>query len=552
MNIQQKLDSQLNEVRELFNKNLIDACLSRINRIIKSNKKQFLPYNYRGIIFLSLGKNAQALDDFKKTLALNPNFHEGYNNLALAYRALKKPKLAMSSYKKSLVFNPNSVEARMNLAMLYGELNLFMQSIEEYMHVIKLNPQHEHAYQLLADIFLRTHKYDDAISHHKKACELNEQNFMNHYLIGVDYLWMGKKLEAARNFRKAIDLNPRYCQSYYGLSRSENLNFKDPLFEQAKNLLEIEGLPDQEQVYLNFFFAKFYENNNDAYLFFKYLNNGCEIRRKFSPFSIASARNIKINLENIYKSHLPRLKELLAKSNHVTHTICPIFIVGMPRSGTSLIEQILSNHSEVYGAGELDLMHSSMETIFSQHYSEGNFVELLVNLRSNYTNFVKILTNKSYVTDKLPLNFHWLGFIKLIFPNAKFIHIYRDPIATSFSIYKTLFSAGSLNFSYNFNDIIDYYEIYESTIKFWNKEIPMDIMNIHYESFVLDPQTYTYDLCKFINLSFQEHMVDISLNKRPVLTASDTQVREKIYSGSSETWKKYSNHLQPLIDHFNT
>ena len=551
MNIQQKLDSQLNEVHELFNKNLVDACLSRINRIIKSNKKQFLPYNYRGIIFLSLGKNTQALDDFKKTLALNPDFPEGYNNLALAYRALKKPDLALSSYKKSLAFNPNSIEARMNLAMVYGELNLFIQSIEEYKLVIKLNPLHEHAYQLLADMFLKTQKYNDAITYHKKACELNHQNFMNYYLIGVDYLWMGEKLEAAKNFRKAIDLNPRYCQSYYGLSRSENLNFADSLFEQAKNLLENKLVPAQEQVYLNFYLAKFYEDKNDAHLFFKHLNNGCEIQRKISTFNIASARTIKTNSENIYKSHLPLLEELLAKSNDFTHAICPIFIVGMPRSGTSLIEQILSNHSDVFGAGELDLMHSSMETIFSQQYNEVEFVQQLVDLRSNYTNFVKILTNKTYVTDKLPLNFHWLGFIKLIFPNAKFIHIHRDPIATSFSIYKTLFSAGSLNFSYSFDDIIAYYSIYKSTIEFWNEEIPMDILNINYETFVLDPLAPTKGMCEFINLPFQDHMVDISQNKRAVLTASDTQVREKIYSGSSETWKKYSNHLQPLIDHFN-
>ncbi len=550
MNIQQKLDSQLNEVLELFNKNLMDACLSRINRIIKSNKKQFLPYNYRGIIFLSLGKNAEALDDFKKALALNSSFPEGYNNLALAYRALKKPELALLAYKKSLALNPNSIEARMNLATLYAELNLFMQSIEEYKLVIKTNPSHEHAYQLLADILLKIQKYDDAISYHKKACELNPQNFMNYYLMGADFLWIGKRLEAAKNFRKAINLNPRYCQSYYGLSRSENLNFKDPLFEQAKNLLEGERLPPQEQVYLNFFLAKFYEDN-DPHLFFNYLNIGCEIQRKISSFNIVSSRTIITNSKNIYQSHLHRLKELLAKSNHTPHTICPIFIVGMPRSGTSLIEQILSNHSEVFGAGELDLMHTSMETIFSQNFREDNFVQQLVDLRSNYTNFIKILTNKSYVTDKLPLNFHWLGFIKLIFPNAKFIHTHRDPIATSFSIYKTLFSAGSLNFSYSFDDIIDYYEIYESTIKFWDQEIPMDIMNIHYESFVLDPQTHTHDLCKFINLSFQEHMMDISLNKRPVLTASDSQVREKIYSGSSEAWKKYSNYLQPLIDRFN-
>jgi tetratricopeptide (TPR) repeat protein len=183
MNIQQKLDSQLNEVLELFNKNLMDACLSRINRIIKSNKKQFLPYNYRGIIFLSLGKNAEALDDFKKALALNSSFPEGYNNLALAYRALKKPELALLAYKKSLALNPNSIEARMNLATLYAELNLFMQSIEEYKLVIKTNPSHEHAYQLLADILLKIQKYDDAISYHKKACELNPQNFMNYYFI---------------------------------------------------------------------------------------------------------------------------------------------------------------------------------------------------------------------------------------------------------------------------------------------------------------------------------------------------------------------------------
>lgn len=549
MNIQQKLDSQLNEVHELFNKNLIDACLSRINKIIKNNKKNYLPYNYRGIIFLSLGKKTQALDDFKKTLALNSNFSEGYNNLALAYQALKKPELALLSYKKSLEFNSNSIETRMNLAMLYSELKLFMQSIEEYKRVIIANPFHEHAHQLLADTFLKIQKYDDAISYHKKACELNHHNFINYYLIALDYLWMGDKSEATKNFRKAIDLNPRYCQSYYGLSRSENLNFKDPLFEQAKNLLENEPLPAQEQVYLNFFLAKFYEDN-DTHLFFNYLNNGCEIQRKISPFNIASSRIIKTNSENIYKSHLHRLKELLAKSNHFTHAICPIFIVGMPRSGTSLIEQILSNHSEVFGAGELDLMHSSMETIFSQDYSEVDFVQQLVNLRSNYTNFIKILTNKPYVTDKLPLNFHWLGFIKLIFPNAKFIHIHRDPIATSFSIYKTLFSLGSLNFSYSFDDIIDYYGIYESTIKFWNEEIPMDILNINYEDFILDPLSHTQNLCEFTSLSFQEHMVDISLNKRPVLTASDTQVREKIYSGSSETWKKYSNYLQPLLDHF--
>ena len=111
---------------------------------------------------------------------------------------------------------------------------------------------------------------------------------------------------------------------------------------------------------------------------------------------------------------------------------------------------------------------------------------------------------------------------------------------------------GSLNFSYSFDDIIEYYQIYESSIKFWNEEIPIDILNINYEAFVIDPLTSTKGLCEFINLSFQDHMVDISQNKRPVLTASDTQVREKIYSGSSETWKKYSNHLQPLIDHFNT
>jgi tetratricopeptide (TPR) repeat protein len=542
-----KIESELDEVQLLFQHKQIDLCISKINKIIKNHKKEFLPYNYRGIIFLSLYRYPEALIDFNKAISLNPKFAQGYNNIALAYRSLNRKDHALSAYKKSLILNPESIEARINIGILYTELYLYLEAIESFNYVLKKIPDHEHTHQLIADAYLKIFKYEHALQHHVSANKINPSNPLNSFLIGSYYLWTGEREKSSQYFRKSLEINPKYCQAYYGLSRVENLNLDDPLFTQAMNLLKNENLPDDEKVFLHFFIAKIYENNSNSELFFKHLNQGCFIQKELCQYNFDSTRNLQQNIENIYEKYSLAIKETINRFSNIKSEITPIFIVGMPRSGTSLVEQILSGHSMVFGAGELGIINDEMEKIFLPDLKQDEFIKSIIKLRGNYINFLSVISNKAYVTDKLPLNFHWLGFIKLIFPNAKIVNIKRDPIATAFSIYKTLFVKGALNFSYSFSDIIQYLRLYDRTMNFWSRNLADDILNINYHELVENPRFGINQMCEFIGIPFEENMADISLNNRPVHTASDLQIRDKIRSENTQSWKKYENFLQEFV-----
>ena len=542
-----KIDNELDEVQLLFQHKQIDLCISKINKIIKNHKKEFLPYNYRGIIFLSLYRYPEALNDFKKAISLNPEFAQGYNNIALAYRSLNLRGHALSAYKKSLSLNPESIEARINIGILYTELYLYFEAIESFNYVLKKIPEHEHTHQLIADAYLKSFNYEQALQHLISANKINPLNHFNYFLIGTHYMWTGEREKSSQYFRKSLEINSMYGQSYYGLSRVENIKLDDPLFTQAINLLKSENIPDDEKVFLHFFIAKIYESMSRVELFFNHLNQGCTIQKKLNQYNFDYTRNLQQKIENVYVKHSSDLREIISKSSDIKTEITPIFIIGMPRSGTSLIEQILSGHSMIFGAGELSIINDEMEKILLLDYKQNEFIENILNLRRAYLNFLKAISNKVYVTDKLPLNFHWLGFIKLIFPNAKIINIKRDPIATAFSIYKTLFVRGALNFSYSFSDIIQYFKLYESAMNFWSRNLPDDVLNISYHKLVENPRFYINQMCEFIEVPFEENMIDISLNNRPVHTASDQQIRDKIRSENTQLWKKYENFLQEFV-----
>ena len=543
-----KIDNELDEVQLLFQHKQIDLCISKINKIIKNHKKEFLPYNYRGIIFLSLYRYPEALNDFKKAISLNPEFAQGYNNIALAYRSLNLRGHALSAYKKSLSLNPESIEARINIGILYTELYLYREAIESFNYVLKRIPEHEHTHQLIADAYLKTFNYDQALQHLISANKINPLNHFNYFLIGTHYMWTGEREKSSQYFRKSLEINSTYGQSYYGLSRVENIKLDDPLFTQAINLLKSENIPDDEKVFLHFFIAKIYESMSRVDLFFNHLNQGCTIQKKLNQYNFDYTRNLQQKIETVYEKHSSDLREIINKSSDIKTEITPIFVIGMPRSGTSLIEQILSGHSMIFGAGELSIINDEMEKILLLNYKQNEFIENILNLRRTYLNFLKAISNKVYVTDKLPLNFHWLGFIKLIFPNAKIINIKRDPIATAFSIYKTLFVRGALSFSYGFSDIIQYFKLYESTMNFWSSNLPDDILNISYHELVENPRFYINQMCEFIEVPFEVNMIDISLNNRPVHTASDLQIRDKIRPENTQSWKKYENFLQEFVE----
>ena len=239
---------------------------------------------------------------------------------------------------------------------------------------------------------------------------------------------------------------------------------------------------------------------------------------------------------------------------NTTSTKRPIFILGMPRSGTSLVEQIISSHKLVYGGGELStlmklclpLLESKLSNIEDKSASsEKN----LTHIREKYlASLANLDTPSKIITDKTPANFQYIGLIFSIFPDAKIIHLKRDPRAICWSIYKSKWAGNGYGFSYDMEDLVTYYGLYSSLMGFWHKNFPGKIYDICYEDLTNNQEEETKKLLKYCELDWDENCLNFHKNERAVKTASSLQVREKMYQGSSEVWKKYETHIQPLID----
>ena len=549
MHVDKKLSTELDDVQNHFSQARLDLAFIKIDRIIKNNKKHYLPWNYRGILNLKIGEYKQALEDFKKSVSLNTNFALGFNNVALCYQALGDIKYAIEFYGRASSLDPTMLEAKVNLGSLYLDSNKFSEAITILNIALSINPLHEHTHQLIADAYIKIAKFDLSLSHHFKARDINPTNYFNYYLLGSDYLWSGHKEEASSNFLKAIELNPKYCQSYYGLSRVMKINPEEPILSDISKLLHDESINKSDRVYLNFSMAKVYEGI-DRDLFFKYLDEGNKLKKEINGFSFESFQALSDKSIDLFLNHVSKINQLPESANESIDMLTPIFIVGMPRSGTSLLEQVFSNDPRIFGAGEIDLFHSTLIKIMSSENPSSDITNQLMELRYNYLSNIRSMTDKKFFTDKLPLNFHWLGFIKKVFPNAKIIHIERNPVATCFSIYKTLFAHGSLDFSYSQDDIVSFYKLYRNLMSFWSSHLSNFIFHANYEKIVKNPKDEFSLIFDYLGLSFSEDILDVRMNKRSVLTASDLQVREAIYDGSSHSWVKYEAHIQKFIQAF--
>jgi len=218
----------------------------------------------------------------------------------------------------------------------------------------------------------------------------------------------------------------------------------------------------------------------------------------------------------------------------------------MPRSGTSLIEQIISNHSSVHGGGELDILPLVVEN--SSWKKNQNFVDTIKFIRNEYFSKISKISEKKFITDKLPGNFKWIGFILNAMPESKILHLERNPMAICWSIYKSEFNNPDMAFTYSQEYIAEYYILYRDLMNFWKNKYPSQFINISYERFVEDYQNNIKKIFQKLDLEWEDHLLEFYKNKRPVETSSFQQVRKKIYQKSSEEWKKYKNFLKPMME----
>ena len=488
------------------------------NQLISENPKNVFLYNLLGLILVGQDKIDDALNCYQKGIDLDQNNAMIYNNIALLYTNNKfDNKKAEYFYNKSIKANPINPEAYNNLGTLYKSVD----------------------------------RFEEAINCFKKAIDNNSKFVQAYHNLGNIYITVGKISEAKKTLFEAISVDPYYTNSHRTLSRLVKYNKEDDHFKKLKKINNEKNIKISDKINIAFALGKAYEDMNDYKNSFKMYQEANTLHDERIKYSIVRDKNRFKNIKNIFH------KELFEKFRNTGFlNSSPIFILGMPRSGTSLAEQILSSHSEVFGAGERIIIVKLLQKYFGEKNlslffeDDKNFnKDLFSIIGKEYVSAIKnISDNSSRFTDKLPENFFWIGLIKLILPNAKILHCSRDPRDNCFSLFKNYFPNNSLDYSYNLHNVVEYYNLYYDLMNYWKNLFPKFIFEVKYENLVSNTEKEIRSMLNFCDLQWDNKCLDFYKNKRAVKTASDVQARNKIYSSSINLWKKYENFFKLYFD----
>ena len=336
------------------------------------------------------------------------------------------------------------------------------------------------------------------------------------------------------------------------MSRITKYTKKTSHLAELENLYKkIESVEDINKMNIAFALGKANEDIGEVDKSFKYYETANKINRININFSINEEKKYFDEIKNTYdKNIFEKFKKF------AVNDASSIFIVGMPRSGTTLIEQILSSHTKVFGADEIIYLPQLIDKYFNQNKLNLFLQEVFDFDKNDLTKMAKeyismtqsISKNYEKITDKLPKNFLHIGLIKLILPKSKIIHCKRNPKDNIFSIFKNHFPGNKINFASDLIETVEYYNLYHDLMSFWNKLIPNFILNIKYEDLIKNTKSEVKQLLNFCDLSWENDCLEFYKNKRPVRTASDTQIRNKIYTTSVNKWKKYESFLEKYYD----
>ena len=511
--IQKKIQYLLNLFKS---KDLLKAELFG-KELINTHPNNVILYNILGLILTYQGKTDEAIECYENGIKIKPDFAMFYNNLGSIYKSKENYTKAKNYYKKSIDLDSKIPETQNNLGNLYISLN----------------------------------EYNKAIVCYKNALNINPKFFTCHYNMGVVYKTIGKFEKAKKHLRKAVKLNKHFYIAHRTLSQLTKYTINNEHFNSLKKLYEDTKIIDINKKEIAFALGKASEDIKDFSKAFKYYSEGNNLHRKNIIFSI---KKEKKEFNNIKETFNEKLFSKFKQSGDLSSTA--IFIIGMPRSGSTLVEQILSNHPKVFGGDELNFLIN----VVKKHLNDKSldlFFKNIVNIeeenlkkigREYIVNLKNISGNSERVTDKFLINFKWIGLIKLILPNSKIIHCVRNPKDNCLSIFKNYFTSNKLSFAYNLKEIAEFYNLYSDLMEHWKNMLPKFVFDIKYEKIIQDPKKQIRNLLNECNLNWNINCLKFYNNKRPIKTASDTQARKRIYVSSINSWKNYEKNLNKFFE----
>jgi Tfp pilus assembly protein PilF len=506
--------------------------------------------HFLGLLAYQAGKSEIAVELLSRSLSNRPDHVDGHNILGSALYVQGKLEEAVASFRRVLALKPDYAEAHYNLGITLHAQGMSKEAAASYRRALNLKADYADAHYNLGLALKDQGKLEEAITSFHRALSLKPGYAEAHHNLGVIFSELGKTDDAIASFRKALSLKPDCVLAYKGLSLIMKYTEDDEVIHAMKDLYNTKGaLSDADRADLGFALGKLFEDRKDYDRSFDFILQANLLKRRSYQYSIQSDYDLFEKIKNTFSSDFFAVH---MKSGSQDST--PIFILGMPRSGTTLVEQILASHPLVYGAGELTALARLVNDICERRRTAAQFPECIMDLSEDAlqgmgADYVKSIReysdNAVFITDKMPRNFLYVGFIKTILPRAKVIHCVRDPMDTCFSIFKNVFM-GPLRYAYDMDELGRYYNLYHDLMAHWEKVLPGFMHTLKYEELISDQQNQTKRLLDFCGLPWDAACLTFHQTKRRVSTASLAQVRQPIYKDSVALWRRYEKHLQPL------
>jgi tetratricopeptide (TPR) repeat protein len=485
----------------------------------------------------------------KKIIRKTPEYLILYNILGSAYQNIGELKLAKETFTKGYKMDPNNIAIMNNLANVYKNIGEIQLSENLFKKIIEKKPDYINAYVNYGNLKRDNNDFEFAIDLYNKALEINPRIPTILYSLALAYQGLGKFDLAIDYAKKTLEIEPKFTQADMLISQSMKYEAGDLHYDEMNLKINSLILNDEQKTNLLFALAKAEEDMGLIEKSFNNLDIANSTRRK--------SLNFNINNETTFFNQLKNIFTKIDITKNFTNNIEEkkiIFILGMPRSGTSLTEQIITSHSSVFGAGELPQLSRIVKTrlMVDDNLSKEKISNLFSNeefvneLRADYYDFLKRFNaSEPFITDKAPLNFRWIAFIKILFPNSKIIHCSRNPKDNCLSIFKNFFEGG-LDFGYNQKELGTYYNLYLDLMNFWNEKFPNTIYNAQYEKIIEDPENEIRNMIKFCDLDWEDNCLKFYNNKTPIKTLSTAQARKPIYKSSKNSFKKFAPYLSDL------
>lgn len=446
---------------------------------------------------------------------------------------------------------PDFLPAWRDLIDAYKEQDKYEQTLAALNRLLQLDADNVNMICEHANVLTMAGQHDDAIAEYERALAIAPRHAGSLSGLGHVLKTVGRQDEAVRAYRDSVSAHPGFGEAYWSLANLKTFRFEDAEIAAMVGQLESDKLADEAKANFCFALGKAHEDAGDFDSAFRYFEQGNSVRRTNESYDPVLTDTIHDRIIETCTSDF-----FAERKDWGNPDVSPILIVGLPRSGSTLIEQILASHSMVEGTHELPELSRVIRALNESRTDARTYPEALAGLTPDEVRHygqdyldrtLKHRTGMPRFTDKMPNNFPSVGFAHLVLPNATVINARRHPLDSCLGSYKQLFAKGQ-SFTYDQFEIGDYYLQYQRMIDHWNTVLPGKVLDIHYEDMVADQEAQTRKLLRHCGLPWEDATLRFYANTRAVRTASSEQVRQPIYSSSVNLWRNYESHLGPMIE----